>query len=204
MRPSAIDELDEPPKPRLLPLRRRCSKRGCGRSARSGGRYCRPCATAATRTWRDRHHAQLIERERARTWSDEQRSVRAARAYVAVYVRRGKIAKGRCEVCNDAEVQPTWKDAKRPLEIQWFCRQHAFERREAADAGAREVAALRAVNEEVKAAIALRPPDVQRELHERAMGGLLVRQAGDLMYWWNLRRALQAYEVRTSGDGFFL
>jgi hypothetical protein len=204
MRPSEIDELDETPPPRLLPLRRRCSKRGCTVSARPGGRYCRPCATAATRAWRDRYRAQLAERERARIWSDEQRSVRAARAYIAVYLRRGKIAKGRCAVCNDTEVQPTWRDPKCPLEIQWFCREHAVERREAAEASAREVAALRSVNDEIKAAIALLTPEVQRELHERAMGGLLVRKPGDLMYWWNLRRALQAYEYRASGDRFFL
>jgi hypothetical protein len=36
------------------------------------------------------------------------------------------------------------------------------------------------------------------------MGGLLVRKPGDLMYWWNLRRALQAYESRASGDRFLL
>ena len=204
MRPSAIDELDDTPMPRLLPLRRRCSKRGCSGSARAGGRYCRRCATAATRVWRDRHRAQLAERERARIWSDEQRSVRAARAYVAVYIRRGKIAKGRCEVCNDPEVQPTWKDPSCPLEIRWFCREHAVERREAAEAGAREAAALRSVNGEVRAAIALLPQEVQRELHERAMEGLLVRKVGDLMYWWNLRRALQTYESRASGGEFLL
>lgn len=204
MLPAPIDELDELPPPRPLPLRRRCSKRGCRGTARPGGRYCRPCATAATQAWRDRHRAQLTERERARNWSDEQRAVRAARAYVAVYVRRGKLAKGRCAVCNDPDVQPTWRDPKRPLEMEWFCPQHAVERREAADAGARETAALRALNEEVKAALALLPPEVQRGLHEQAMRGLLVRRAGDMMYWWNLRRALQAYEIRTSGDGFFL
>ena len=204
MLPAPIDELDELPPPRSLPLRRCCSKRGCRGTARPGGRYCRPCATIATRAWRDRHRARLTERERARNWSDEQRAVRAARAYVAVYVRRGKLAKGRCAVCNDPDVQPTWRDPKRPLEMEWFCPPHAVERREAADAGAREAAALRAVNEEVKAALALLPPEVQRELHEQATRGLLVRRAGDMMYWWNLRRALQAYEIRTSGDGFFL
>jgi DNA-directed RNA polymerase specialized sigma24 family protein len=88
--------------------------------------------------------------------------------------------------------------------MEWFCPPHAVERRDAAEAGARETAALRAVNEEVRAALALLPPEVQRELHEQAMGGLLVRRAGDMMYWWNLRRALQAYEIRISGDGFFL
>ena len=204
MRPAAIDELDELPPPRSLPLRRCCSKRGCRGTARPGGRYCRPCATIATRAWRDRHRARLTERERARNWSEEQRAVRAARAYVYVYIRRGKLAKGRCAICNDPDVQPTWRDPRRPLEMEWFCHQHAVERREAADAGARETAALRAVNEEVKAAIALLPLEVQRELHEQAMGGLLVRRVGDMMYWWNLRRAVQAYELRTSGDGFFL
>ena len=204
MLPAPIDELDELPSPRALPLRRRCSKRGCRGTARPGGRYCRPCATAATRAWRDRHRTRLAERERARDWSHEQRAVRAARAYVSVYVRRGKLAKGRCAVCSDPDVQPTWRDPKRPLEIEWFCLQHALERREAADAAARETAALKAINEEAKAAFALLPLEIQRELHEQAMRGLLVRRAGDMMYWWNLRRVLQAYEVRASGDGFFL
>jgi hypothetical protein len=36
------------------------------------------------------------------------------------------------------------------------------------------------------------------------MGGLLVRKAGDLMYWWNLRRVLQAYVSRSSGGSLFL
>ncbi len=198
-----LDELDELPALQSLPLVRLCGKRGCRRQARPGGRYCRPCATEAGRRWRHSHASELAARERARSWSDEQRLLRRARAYVDVYLRRGKLARGRCQVCNDPNVQPSWTNPKLPLDVSWLCREHARGQRETAASIARNVAALKAEYGELRDAIALLPQPTQRQLHEEAMRGILVRKAGDLMYAWNLRRAFQRLTSSSSSDGFF-
>lgn len=62
---------------------------------------------------------------------------------------------------------------------------------------------MKAEYAELQAEIALLPQAVQSQLHDQAMRGLLVRKAGDLMYWWNLRRAFQALNYASSSDGFF-
>jgi hypothetical protein len=202
-----LDELDDLPAPRPVPLRRPCGKRSgsisCRRNARPGGRYCRPCATDAVRRWRERHRAELTAREADRTWTDEQRLLRRARAYVAVYVRRRKLTRGRCTVCNDPEVRPTWPDPKKPLQIRWLCREHAQDERDTAASIAAHNAALLDEYAELRAAIGRLAPAIQLELHECALRGLGVKKPGDFFYWWNLRRVFQALDHRSSSDGFF-
>jgi len=87
--------------------------------------------------------------------------------------------------------------------VSWICREHARDQRETAASIARDVAALKVEYAELRDAIALLPQLAQRQLHEEAMRGLLVRKAGDLMYVWNLRRALQRLNSSSSSDGFF-
>jgi len=62
---------------------------------------------------------------------------------------------------------------------------------------------LRAAHADLKSALALLPLAQQIELHDEALRGILVKKAGDLMYWWNLRRAFQSREKRMVSDGFF-
>lgn len=199
------DDLDPLELPAPLPLRRPCSKPRCRRTARPGGRYCRPCASEASARWYHAKRDEILARRLGRRdeRDDDRRARDSARAYVAVYERRGKLARGRCVVCNDPEVQPTWRDPKVPLAVRWLCREHARDERDAATSAAASVASLKAEYAELQAAIALLPQAVQRQLHEQALRGILVRKVGDIMYWWNLRRAFEALNSRSSSDGFF-
>jgi len=198
-----LDPID--PGPPTLPVHRPCSKPRCRRSARAGGRYCRPCSTEASARWYRANRAEILARRLGRRdeRDEEQRARDSARAYVAVYARRGKLARARCVVCDDPNVQPSWRNPKLPLEVSWICREHARDQRETAASTARDVAALKVEYAELRDAIALLPRPVQRQLHEEAMRGLLVRKAGDLMYVWNLRRALQRLNSSSSSDVFF-
>ncbi len=202
-RHDGLDDLDPPSAP--LPLRRPCSKSGCRGTARPGGRYCRPCATEASARWYEAKREGILARRHGRRdeRNEEQRARDSARAYVAVYERRGKLERARCSVCNDPNVQPTWRNPKLPLVVRWLCREHARDERETAASTARDRAAIKAEYAELQAAIALLPQAVRSQLHDQAMRGLLVRKVGDLMYWWNLRRAFQALNYASSSDGFF-
>lgn len=204
-RPGPLDELEELPPPRPLPLLRHCAKRHCRRFAYPGGRYCRPCATTATRRWRDRHQSELAARERARSFSPEEQLIRRARAYVDVYVRRGKLERGRCGICGETEVLAAWDDPGRPLEVRWLCRAHYDEHRDTKRDAAAARKAIAAEYAEVREQLALLPPDVQAELHEAALRGPagLGCQPSSPFYWWTLRRELQRYRDRQSGRIFW-
>ncbi len=201
-----LDDLDELPAPRPLPLVRHCGKRGCRRSARPGGRYCRPCATDAVRRWRERHRTALAERERARAWSEEQRLVRKARAYVAQYLRRGKLRKGRCEVCGEPKVLAAWDDPQQPRAVRWLCAEHYADRRDANRDAEESRGALAAEWAEVRRQVLLLPPGVQHELHEAALRGPAGHGAappGSTFYWWTLRRELGRLQEKASSEGFW-
>ncbi len=193
VRQSATDELDELSPPPPVALRRPCSKSGCKGSARPGGRYCRPCATAATRAWRERHREQLAAREQARTWSNEARLIRIARAYVAVYLRRGKIRRGRCETCGDSRTTAAWDDPSQPLEVRWFCQEHLGDRREAKRATQASRLELAEEWARLRDQVTLLPPAVQAELQAAALKGPFGRGVppNSIWYWWTLRRELQ-------------
>jgi hypothetical protein len=59
--------------------------------------------------------------------SAAQRIKMNARSYVKVYIRRGKVKRGTCEVCGSADTQPHHEDYTQPLKVRWFCRQHHLE-----------------------------------------------------------------------------
>ena len=199
-----LDPLEAPEPPRPLPLIRRCSKRGCRRTARQGGRYCRPCATAATRRWRERHAAALAEREKGRLFSDEEQLIRRARSYVDVYLRRGKLCKGRCAICGEPEVLAAWDDPAKPREVRWLCAEHYADRRDAKREGDAARARLADQWADLRAELALLPPTVQAELHEAALRGPAGHGArpGSPFYWWTLRRELQR-RAKDEGSGAF-
>lgn len=56
--------------------------------------------------------------------SSIQRLKNNARAYVHVYLKRGKIQRGPCEVCGNPDTQSHHDDYSKPLEIRWLCREH--------------------------------------------------------------------------------
>lgn len=200
-----LDPIDEPELPRPLPLIRRCSKRGCRRTARQGGRYCRPCATAATRKWRERNASALAEREKGRIFSEEEQLIRRARAYIDVYLRRGKLSRGRCGICGEPDVLAAWDDPRKPREVRWLCAEHYADRRDAKREGDAARARLADQFAGLRAELALLPPEVQAELHEAALRGPAGHgcREGSTFYWWTLRRELQRRAARGSSGTFF-
>ncbi len=47
-----------------------------------------------------------------------------ARAYLHVYVRRGKVLKVPCLVCGTIEVESHHPDYSQPLNVLWLCKPH--------------------------------------------------------------------------------
>jgi hypothetical protein len=56
--------------------------------------------------------------------SDEARKRSNARAYLHVYVKRGKVTKGPCEACGAEEVLAYHTDYEKPLAVIWLCKVH--------------------------------------------------------------------------------
>ena len=57
----------------------------------------------------------------------EQKKKDNCRSYLGVYVRRGKIKKLACEVCDDINSQSHHDDYNKPLSVRWFCVKHHLE-----------------------------------------------------------------------------
>lgn len=76
-------------------------------------RYCLACHAKNMRLNRPRH----VE------LSKEQRERANARSYANVYIKRGKIKKENCFICNSEKSQMHHKDYKKPIDILWLCRE---------------------------------------------------------------------------------
>ena len=178
MRRVPLDELDDPSPPPLK-LIRFCGAEGCRRVARTRGRHCKPCHTAAVRRWREAHRTELAVRRRdaAANRDADTRARDVARATLAMALRRKKITRGRCRVCDGRDVIAIIADPTAPLEAEWICRadrQAEIERRQADNA--RRTAATAQSNwerdrAEALAAIALLPPAIQAKLAAIAVRG---------------------------------
>ena len=83
----------------------------CGSPSRPGQRTCKACHAAYVREWRKSHPL-----------TEAQRFKGIARAYAAVYLRRGKIIKGPCECCGGVESEMHHDDYHAPLAVRWLCR----------------------------------------------------------------------------------
>jgi len=90
----------------------------CGKPTRSkSSGYCKDCFNAYQRANRKRH-SEL---------SPEQRAKANARSYLNIYIRRGKIKKGVCEVCASKKAEAHHEDYSKPLVVKWLCRKHHLE-----------------------------------------------------------------------------
>ena len=89
----------------------------CGKPARVGQRYCNECHAAYQRANRRKHNE----------LNPEQKKKAVARAYLGVYLRRGKVVKSGCAICGDLKVEAHHEDYDKPLEVIWLCRKHHTE-----------------------------------------------------------------------------
>ena len=183
-------------------MTRPCSTPGCTRPRTPYDRRCRPCATAAQAAYRARHRHDLAARDRGRPCSATQHARRRARSYLAVYLARGKLGRGRCELCGAADVHPAWDDPGQPLAVRWFCHAHAAEHGQLRREVAAQRTAVAAQFAALHAAIAALPAAAQAALHEAALRGLDGGGAapGSLRYWIALQHA---YQARAQGERFF-
>ena len=62
-------------------------------------------------------------RPKQKDMTDLQKKKANARAYLHVYVRRGKIVKQCCEICGSSKVEAHHLDYNKPLEVKWLCRE---------------------------------------------------------------------------------
>lgn len=49
-----------------------------------------------------------------------------ARSYLGVYVRRGRVKRGPCEICGST-AEAHHEDYGKPLDVRWLCRVHHLE-----------------------------------------------------------------------------
>lgn len=92
----------------------------CGKlKERPAQGWCNACRNAYSRANRKRH-SQLSEEDRKRA---------NCRSYLNVYIRRGTIKKGVCEICgSDYKIEAHHEDYNKPLEVTWLCRNHHLEK----------------------------------------------------------------------------
>lgn len=76
-------------------------------------RYCLWCKAQYMKEWR-----------KVNIPTETQRLRNNARSYLRVYVKRGKIPKGSCEVCNSPLTIAYFLDYSKPLEVIWRCKEH--------------------------------------------------------------------------------
>ena len=95
-----------------------CSKcDGLVEESRKGQRYCKKCHAENMRINRPKH-SQL---------SDVEKKKANCRAYLKVYVRRGKVIKEPCSICGDKNSEGHHPDYSQPLLVVWLCRAHHLE-----------------------------------------------------------------------------
>jgi hypothetical protein len=159
------------------------------------------------RRWREAHRTELAVRrcDAAANRDADTRAQDIARATLAMALRRKKLTRGRCRVCDGRDVIAIIADPSAPLAVEWICRtdrQAEIERRRADNA--RQIAATAQSNwerdrAEALAAIALLPPAIQAELAAiagRGPGGLRLSPEAPF-YVIQLVRAYKAWFSRT-------
>lgn len=80
------------------------------------------------------HNRAMQEHRRRVPLTPEQRLRSNARAYLHVYLRRGKVRRGPCIFCGEPSTQAHHEDYSKPLEVTWVCdfhhrALHSFDRR---------------------------------------------------------------------------
>ena len=72
---------------------------------------------------KEKHAAYMREWRKAHPHSHEQREKDICRSYAKVYLKRGRLARRPCVMC-DARAEMHHPDYTRPLLVVWLCREH--------------------------------------------------------------------------------
>jgi len=205
-RSAPVDELDDLGPPPPLPLIRFCGAPGCRRRARPGGRHCPGCHTAAVRRWRAAHRRALAVRRRdaAAARDDDARARDSGRAKLAMALRRGTFARGRCRECGAREVMGVIADPADWRAVVWVCPEHRQaeleRRRDAAAQRAADAKQAAWYDERTRAlaAMELLPPAERAQMHALAARGPAGTQLspGAPLYVMNLVRVYKTRFVR--------
>ena len=85
----------------------------CGKPRRSDfERFCKECHNSYMQNWRKNNPN-----------SKEEKMKNSARAYLRIYLKRGKIIKGNCVICGTSEkIEGHHHDYHKPLDVTWLCR----------------------------------------------------------------------------------
>ena len=96
-----------------------CSKCNCELEENRIGkqRYCQLCKNESMRKNRPKH-SEMTEQQKLKN---------NARSYLHVYVKRGKIKKENCKVCNNRKTEAHHEDYARPIDVIWLCKKHHIE-----------------------------------------------------------------------------
>ena len=70
------------------------------------------------------HRAYMREWRKTHPMNAEQRRKDNARSYAKEYVKRGKLTREPCFVCDADDAEMHHPDYDKPLKIVWLCRQH--------------------------------------------------------------------------------
>src|SRR5437870_4330027 len=98
--------------------KRRKTLCACGNQLRqSGQNNCLACHAEYSRNWR-------ADNGGSQSMTVEQRKRSNARAYLHVYIKRGKIIKQPCEICQNPNVKSHHEDYDKPLQVRWLCPGH--------------------------------------------------------------------------------
>jgi len=90
-----------------------CSK--CGKpNDRLPQKYCKVCHATYARNTRPKYNE----------LTDLQKFKANARSYTKVYLKRKKLIKQPCQVCQSNESQMHHPDYNKPLDVIWLCREH--------------------------------------------------------------------------------
>jgi hypothetical protein len=96
-----------------------CAK--CNQLVRNNQAYCPFHHSLYMKQWRKDRGG------RSGYLSDEARLRSNARAYLHVYLKRGKLKKGLCKKCGSPHVEAHHTDYRAPLEVTWLCHKHHLE-----------------------------------------------------------------------------
>lgn len=89
------------------------------------------CSKSCSNTWQS-HTRRVGEGSRVRTYAKKKAEPykEAARRKARAAIKAGTLIKLPCKICADIRVQAHHDDYSKPLDVEWLCRKHHYERDE--------------------------------------------------------------------------